>query len=50
MSDFRLAQRSHQHALDIRLNLFEKDHVKTADSYRELGLTSAHRNDYNSIV
>ena len=36
MGDFRLAQRSHQHVLDIRLNLFGKDHVKTADSYREL--------------
>ena len=50
MGDFRLAQRSHQHALDIRLNLSGEDHTKTADDYRDLGLTSAHQNDYNSVV
>lgn len=47
--DFRLAQRSHQHALEIRLNLSGEDHRKTAD-YRQLGLTSAHQNDYDSVV
>lgn len=47
--DFRLAQRSHQHALEIRLNLSGEDHRKTAD-HRQLGLTSAHQNDYDSVV
>lgn len=50
MVDFQLAQWSHQHALEIRLNLSGEDHTKTADDYRELGLTSAHQNDYDSVV
>ena len=37
-----------QHALAIRIKLFGEDHERTADSYRQLGVTQNNMHDYSA--
>ena len=48
MKDYKAALQSHQRALEIRIKLFGDEHERTADSYRELGVTQLQMRDYKA--
>ncbi len=50
MKDYKSALESHQHALQIRLKLFGKDHSDTARGYHEIGVTQSNLKDYKSSI
>ena len=41
---------SHQRVLDVRRKLFGEEHARTADSYREVGMTQYMLGDYSSAL
>ena len=56
ISDIELTKHTHnwkdsvQHALDIRLKLFRKEHANTADSYHNLGATQHSLGDFHAAL
>ena len=50
MDDYTSALQSHQRALAIRIKVFGEEHERTADSYRQLGVTQYAMHDYTSAL
>ena len=50
MHNYSAALESLQHALAIRIKLFEEEHESTADSYRQLGLTQDNMHNYSAAL
>ena len=50
MNDYDSALKSHQQALNIRLQLHGDKHTDTANSYYSIGLTQYNMRDYDSAL
>ena len=48
--EYTSALQAHQHALDIRLELYGEQHTKTADSYRSIGIVQNNMGNYKSAL
>ena len=50
MKDYKSALQSYQQALQIRFKLLGENHVNTAESYHEIGVTQHEIKDYKSAL
>ena len=50
MNDYSAALQSHQRASAICLQLFGEDHVSTANSYKQLGVTQYNMHNYSAAL
>ena len=50
MHDYKAALQSHQRALAIRIKLFGEEHERTADSFRDVGVTQHQMHYYKAAL